>query len=36
MVTDTDLEYLDFDSDDSSEYSDDTDISTDEESEDLE
>ena len=36
MVTDTDLEYLDFDSDNSSEYSDDTDISTDEESEDLE
>ena len=35
MVTDTDLEYLDFDSDDSSEYSDsETDISTDEESED--
>lgn len=35
MVTDTDLEYLDFDSDDSSDYSDsETDISTDEESED--
>jgi hypothetical protein len=34
MVTDTDLEFLDFDSDDS-DYSDsETDISTDEESED--